>query len=438
MKRTAIIIFIAFLLPGCKDDDPAVPAPLPPVITSISPTSGPFDTQVTISGSGFFSTPASNEVTINGKTAEVISATETALVFKVPARAGSGEVSVSTIVGATTGPDFNYTYTVNVSTLAGQVGQSGYVDGDPSVSRFKLITEIKVGPDENIYVSDRSCHCIRKITPAGITSTYTGQDSNPGIINGDISVATINGPNGLSYDKNGTAYLTEVGNSVIRKITTGGIVSVFSGAGPPGGYLDGTAALSKYNFPEECAIDQDLNVYVTEFNNHTIRKLDPSGNSVTLAGNGTSGFADGTGIVARFTTPIGIAMTDSQDLIVADWGNNRIRKVSRLGLVTTIAGDGNTGFVDGSALAARFSAPRDVAIDADGNIYILDQVNQAIRLLTTKGSVVTLAGNGTVGSANGSGSSAQFSYPSALALDANGVIYIADTQNFLVRKVVVQ
>lgn len=439
MKYNHLVLISLVLLFGCQSNEPApiqvTPGVVSPVITSISPTSGPFDTEVTISGTGFGETIANNFVTVNGKSAEVILATSTSVKIKIPLRAGTGPIVLETLVDSADGPVFTYSYTVTVTTLAGQAGLAGNVIGDATVSKFNLPSEIKVGSDGNIYVSDRLNNCIKKVTPAGITSLYTGQSASPGGTNGDISVATYTGPNGIGYDKNGNTYLAEVSGCRIRKITSGGIVSTLAGTGIPG-YVNGNSSITQFDTPQDCAIDNDLNIYVPEFGNNTIRKLSPSGESITLAGDGTPGFADGTGSAARFTTPTGIVIDLNGDFVVADFGNHRIRKVTAAGVVTTIAGNGTPGLINNPAGSAQFTSPRDVTVDADGNIYIADSGNHAIRMLTTSG-VITLAGNGTSGSTNGSGAAARFNFPYGIDVAPDGTLYVADRQNHLVRKIVV-
>lgn len=436
MNVRILVLAAAVVITSCDKSEPSPPPVVALTVSSIEPTSGPYYTVVTISGTGFDPTTAGNEVTVNGKVAEVISATATELQINVPARAGKGEVAVTTNAETATGPVFNFEYTVDVTTIGGQAGVSGNINGDATVSRFNLPSEIKIDPNGNIYVSDRGNHAIKRVTPGGVTSVYAGFSGSMGATDGDITIATFNGPNGIAFDNAGSMYLADLGNSKIRKITSGitaaSVVSVFSGTGVLG-FVNGLSTVSQYNVPEDCAVDAAQNVYVSEFGNHTIRKLNSSGESTTLAGDGTPGFVNGTGTAAKFNNPIGIAFNLTGDLIVADYGNHVIRKVTVAGVVTTIAGGSTSGFVDGPTSSALFFRPRDIAIDDEGNIYICDSANNAIRLLTHNGNVVTLAGDGTAGTTNGSGASARFTVPLGIDVDETGNVYVVE-QNHQVRK----
>ena len=203
-------------------------------------------------------------------------------------------------------------------------------------------------------------------------------------------------------------------------------------AGSTEGYVDGDISIATFNRPTGMATDAAGNIYVTEYGNHTVRKITPAGLVSTLVG-GVNGFADGTGTDAKLFRPTDIIMGVDGFLYVADSWNNRIRKVSLAGVVTTFAG-GSSGFVDGMGNAAKFNKPSGLTTDADGNIYVADLENQSIRKITTAGVVSTLAG-GTEGYNNGTGSSAQFKDPRAIVLSNNNELMVTDQFGRTVRKV---
>ncbi|MEL0650446.1 hypothetical protein V6246_03370 [Algibacter sp. TI.3.09] len=203
-------------------------------------------------------------------------------------------------------------------------------------------------------------------------------------------------------------------------------------AGSTEGYVDGDISIATFNRPTGMATDDAGNIYVTEYGNHTVRKITPAGLVSTLVG-GFNGFADGTGTDAKLFRPTDIIMGVDGFLYVADSSNNRIRKVSLAGVVTTFAG-GSSGFVDGMGTAAKFNKPSGLTTDADGNIYVADLENQSIRKITTAGVVSTLAG-GTEGYNNGTGSSAQFKDPRAIVLSNNNELMVTDQFGRTVRKV---
>src|SRR5439155_440578 len=172
--------------------------------------------------------------------------------------------------------------------------------------------------------------------------------------------------------------------------------------------------------------------------NHTIRKITPAGAVTTLAGSaGQSGAADGAGSAARFYYPEGVAVDGAGNVYVADWGNYTIRKITSAGAVTTLAGSaGQSGTEDGTGTAARFDYPTGVAVDSAGNVYVADSYNNTIRKITPAGAVTTLTGSaGEFGSGDGIGRGARFNDPIGVAVDSAGNVYVADSNNHTIRKV---
>jgi streptogramin lyase len=186
------------------------------------------------------------------------------------------------------------------------------------------------------------------------------------------------------------------------------------------------------------AVDGAGNVYVADTKNYRIRKITPTGVVSTLAGSGTPGFADDTGPKARFHTPYGVAIDGKGNVYVADTFNHRIRKITPAGVVSTLAGSGTPGFADDTGPKARFHTPAGVAVDGAGNVYVADYINNRIRKITPAGVVSTLAGSGTKGSADDdTGPKAQFKEPFGVAVDGAGNVYVADYGNNRIRKITI-
>jgi sugar lactone lactonase YvrE len=217
-----------------------------------------------------------------------------------------------------------------------------------------------------------------------------------------------------------------------------GTVTTLAGTAGPSGSADGTGADARFNTPNGVAVDGDGNVYVTDRQNHTVRKITPAGVVTTLAGTaGSSGSADGTGADARFNSPNGVAVDGGGNVYVADTYNHTVRKVTPAGVVTTLAGTATRwGSADGTGADARFRHPNGVAVDGEGNVYVADSSNHSIRKITSVGVVTTWAGGVTTnGFVDGSGPFARFNAPYGVAVDGGGNVYVADTYNYLIRKV---
>ena len=269
------------------------------------------------------------------------------------------------------------------------------------------------------------------ITDAQVTvTTFAG--STLGFANGTGAAAQFYSPTGVATDGAGNVYVADQNNHKIRKITPAGVVSTFAGSGASGS-ANGTGVAAQFNFPLGVATDIAGNVYVADTSNNKIRKITPAGVVSTLAGSGNAGFADGTGVAAQFNQPRGVITDAAGNVYVGDRLNYKIRKITPAGVVSTLAGS-TSGFADGTGAAAQFNQPYGLAIDAAGNLYVADTVNQKIRKITPAGVVSTLAGS-TQGFADGTGASAQFNIPTGLAIDTTGNVYIGDTFNNKIRKI---
>jgi len=321
--------------------------------------------------------------------------------------------------------------TVSVGTFAGV--REGFLNGEASLATFDLPRDVAVDSSGNKYVADVTNHAIRKITPAGVVITLAGSGSS-GFSNGTGTAATFSAPSGVAVDGSGNVYVADGNNYAIRKITPAGVVSTIAGSRSPG-FTNGTGTAATFYLPRGVAVDGSGNVYVGDAGNNAIRKITPAGVVSTLAGSGSLGFGNGTGTAATFSAPNGVAVDGSGSVYVADTGNNAIRKITPAGVVSTLAGSVSSGFTNGTGTAATFYYPSDVAVDNSGNVYVAEFGNNAIRKITPAGVVSTLAGSGSPGFTNGTGTAATFTSPYGVAVDGSGNVYVADVTNHAIRKI---
>ncbi len=398
-------------------------------ISNFSPTMGASGSTVTITGTNFSAVKSDNSVKFNDTVAEVIAATNTSLSVKVP-DGTTGKITVE--IGsesATSVDDFVYNTTLpTVSTVAGS-GTFGFANGTGSAAKFYQPTGVAADGAGNLYVADAENHLIRKINSAGEVTTLAGSTS--GFVDGTGSAAKFNSPRGIAVDVSGNVYVADGLNHSIRKITAAGQVTTLAGDGTSG-FVDGNGDNAKFYFPKAIAVDATGNLYVADDINHRIRKVTPGGTVTTFAGS-TSGYADGIGVAASFKSPRGICIDAAGNVYVADTGNHKIRKISSNGTVTTLAGS-TLGFGDGDGSNARFSSPAGVEVDVSGNVYVADDENERIRKITPSGTVTSIAGDFVSGFTNGIGTAAKFNSPTDVAIDAAGNIYVADRHNHAVRK----
>jgi len=318
---------------------------------------------------------------------------------------------------------------LDVTTFAG-TGVAGFANGTVTTAQFGLpygIVEDSLG---NIYVADQGYSTIRKIDTDGNVTNFAGTYST-GFVNGTGAAARFNQPKGLAIDSANNIYVADCSNNSIRKISPGGVVSTFAGSGTAGA-ADGTGVAAQFTCPTGITVDQSNIVYVTS--GHTIRKITPAGVVTTFAGSGTAGSANGTGVAAQFNNPVDLAINGSGDMYVVESSANRIRKISPTAVVTNYAGSGSNGFNDGVLLGARFDQPAGIAIDKSGTIYVADTNNRRIRKVLPSG-VTTYAGNGTGGRVDGPAASAQFSGPNSVYVTQKGTLLISDSINRVIRKI---
>ena len=327
-----------------------------------------------------------------------------------------------------------------ISTFAGS-GEEGFSgDGGPAVqAQLYYPSGVAVDGAGNLYIADTDNTRIRKVDSTGTITTIAGTGEYGFSGDGGPAVqAALSYPSGVAVDGAGNVYVTDSGNNRIRKVDATGTITTIAGTGEYGFSGDGGPAVqAALSYPEGVAVDGAGNVYVTDSGNNRIRKVDATGTITTIAGMGEYGFSGdgGPAVQAALDYPSGVAVDGAGNLFIADSGNNRIRKVDATGTITTIAGMGEYGFSGdgGPAVQAALDYPSGVAVDGAGNLFIADTVNDRIRKVDSAGVITTVAGTGDYGD-GGPAVQAQLNGPRGVAVDGAGNVYIADTGNFLVRK----
>jgi sugar lactone lactonase YvrE len=365
-----------------------------------------------------------------------------------------------------------------ITTVAG-TGTPGYSGDGKAATSAALNQPFDVIVDRagNLYIADTFNHVIRKVDTSGTITTVAGNGTLG--YSGDGYAATsaqLHQPSGLAIDSAGNLYIADAGNNATRKVATTGIITTIAGNGTACGASTGlcgdggSAAIAYLSYPTRVAVDKAGNLYIGDVDNNRIRVVNTQttpitvagvnilpGYIATVAGNGFQGFSGGTGPAtsAELQLPWGVAVDSAGNLYIADYVNQLIRKVDTGGNLSTVAGVyqccdtsgdvplpiGGYSGDGGPATSAQLDDPVGVAVDSAGNLYIADSRNERIRKVDTNGKITTVAGDGTVCSTTpcgdgGPATSAQLSGPSGVALDSAGNLYIADTNNSVIRKVV--
>ncbi len=334
--------------------------------------------------------------------------------------------------------------TATIVTVAGSAGAGFSGDGGrATAARLNAPGGIAVDAAGNLYVADTANHRIRRVSPAGVITTIAG--TGAGGFSGDggpAAAAQLFSPTGVAVDGSGNVYIGDTFNNRVRRIAPDGTISTIAGTGTGGYTPDGVPATSvDLNGPTAVAVDAAGDLYVVEHEGGRVRKILPSGTITTVAGLEFDGFnGDGIpGVAAQLDSPSGVAVDAAGNVYIADSDNNRVRKVGGDGTITTIAGTGGYGF-NGNAIpatSAQLNTPSGLAVDGSGNVYVADRYNDQVRKIVPGGAITVVAGSGKNGFAGdlGPAVAAELNSPTAVAVDAAGRIYIADTQNNRVRKV---
>jgi gliding motility-associated-like protein len=324
-----------------------------------------------------------------------------------------------------------------VVTIAGLAGSTGSTDGTGTAARFNEPHALVADKNGNVYVADRLNHRIRKISASGVVSTFAGSGV-AGSTDGQGLNASFNEPWGIAIDTLGNLYVADTKNYKVRQIDAAGNVTTLAGTGVFG-TTNGPAATARFGFPAGIAVTRDgSTIYISDYNTHTIRKLN-AGQVTTVAGTVfVSGNANGTGTAATFNHPYGLALLSNGNLIITDEWNCQIRMMTPVGTVSTIAGNGIPGDVNGPALSASFNYPSAVAADTLNNLFVADVITNTIRKINlTTATVSTYVGaSGQQGAVDGNGIAAKFKMPTGIAYNRSGRnLWVGDNGNHTVRRV---
>ena len=339
-----------------------------------------------------------------------------------------------------------------ITTIAG-TGEPGY-SGDEDAARGAQLNfpyGLSIDAAGNLFIGENFNYTVRRVGTNGMILTTAGTGT-PGYSNDDSAAVTaqLNFASAIAVDAAGNTYIADWGNNRIRKINTSGIITTIAGTGVAGYSGDGgDAKLAQISTPSGIAVDAQGNIFFTEYNNNVLRKIDINGHISTVAGTGVSGFSgdQGPSNAAQLSLPHGVAVdNNSGSIYIVDVGNNRIRKIiGAAGIITTFAGTGNASFSGdgGAATLAEINMPQGVAVDAAGNVYFTDHLNNRIRKINTSGIINTLAGIGgsyVPGSPRSDGDGgpaikAAIIGPIGIAISSTGVVYFAEAFNHKIRMI---
>ncbi len=332
-----------------------------------------------------------------------------------------------------------------ITTVAG--GGAGGASGDngPAVgAQLSGPNAVAVDASGNLFIADELDNSIRRVTANGIITTVAGRFGCCGSAGdgGPATAASLVLPTGVALDGSGNFFIADSQNGIVRKVSTDGIIGTVAGisTSAPSGGDDGPALNARLSAPNAVAVDCDGNVFVADYKNNRVRKISTGGVISTVAGNGTAQSFSGDGgpaTSAAIWGPAAVAVDGSGNLFISDSVNQRIRKVSTSGTITTVAGNGNSGFSGdgGPATKAALENPDGLAVDSSGDLYIADTFNGRVRKVSANGIITTVAGGGRSCCGGGLATSAFLGAAEAIAVDGSGNLFIADSLEHTVYKV---
>jgi len=458
---------------GIQSSDAIIPvAPTTgPFIFTLAPIrirSGEHKPSVDVVGANF---DRKTTAKVDGQDANIRSFTRSRITVAIDPDAAVGTHTVQVIDkdgNATATATFEVVPDVTVSTFVG-TGKGGFslgcVSGD--VATFLRPRRIVLNSDGLLYINDQQNHAIRTVdvnTRETCTIAGTGEDGYNDSGNPKGTAPTFSFPNGVAVGSDGTLYVTENGNSVVRRVrrsASGITVDTFAGLFTEitdktrqdkfnstrqgiSSYRDAGRFDSGFRLPDDIVITADGTLYVADAGNSSIRRIRQIGGQVvvdTIGGNGVPGFADGAADKARFNTPTALVLSpDGNSLFVADTNNGRVRRIDlTTRRVSTVAGGGEGNAIDGPGGEATLFQPIGLALDSDGVLYVSEFGNNDIRRIDTLGNVTTVAGGGGAKLRDGTGVEARFNQPRGLAIDSQrGFLYVADYENLVIRKIVLR
>jgi trimeric autotransporter adhesin len=343
------------------------------------------------------------------------------------------------------GVQAQYMHTFAGNGFGHSTGSGGYTgdNGYAAYAELNSPTGVCFDGAGNVYIADRANNVVRKVNTVGIITTFAGNGTLG--YSGDKGLATaaqLNKPYGVAADVDGNIYISDNGNNTIRKVSITGVITTYAGKNSAGYTGDGGAATAaRLNNPQGIVLDNNGNLYIADAGNHAIRMVDAAGGMSTIAGTGSYGYTGdgGPAFTATLHSPSGVAVDLYGNIYIADYFNNVVRKIDAAGDISTFAGTGNIGFSGdgGNATSAKFHFPSSVSVYGFGNVYIADEGNNAIRMVDNAGKITTIAGTGTNGYSGDGGLAvvAELSSPKTVSVDGLNRLYIADYDNNVIRQV---
>jgi sugar lactone lactonase YvrE len=383
-------------------------------------------------------TAAFNATPVNGQTFQIFSGATTQTYATVSVTGAPGVVcaydSPSSILRVVSGGSSGAVMTI---VEAGSAYQRGDVDGTGTAARLYYPYGLSFDGSGTLWFTDSLNFKVKKMTTSNVVTTIAG--STQGAVDGTGNAAKFGSTDHLAVDSSGNVFVCDRVNHAIRKVTPAGVVTTFAGLMGTAGSTDGTGTSARFNTPHGICIDSQDNLWVVEVGNNTVRKITPAGVVTTFAGTaGTSGSTDGTGAAIRFNGPYAAAIDSSGNLYISDSsaayggsgatnGGTTIRKITSSAVSSTLCGAANvTGYTDAAGSSARFNGVVGMCTDSGGNVYVADRYNNAIRKITPAGVVSTVIGP-NVGSY-------ELNNPCGVAINSAGVLFIADAFGQVIRR----